>query len=72
MKIRNLAAAAAAVSLAAAPVMAQAAPAARASAPTKETNKLNGGSLLLAILGISAIVTGIVIAASSNNNPVSP
>lgn len=70
MKVRNLAAAAAAVTLLAAPVAAQAAPQ-RAAAPTEQGNELRS-SWLIGILAVAAIIAGILIAAKNDNDPVSP
>lgn len=78
MKIRNMLAATAALSMAATPVLANAAPAIeRAAAPVDGANQLGaeagGESILLAILAIAAIITAIVIASGSGNddNPIS-
>lgn len=72
MKIRNLLAATAALSMAATPVLANAAPvAARAAAPVSgESNfagEQSGESIILAILAIAAIIAAIVVAAGSGN-----
>ena len=69
MKVRNLAAAAAAVTLMVAPVAAQAAPQ-RAAAPTEQGSELRS-SWVLAFFAIAAIIFGIVLAADSDNDPVS-
>lgn len=68
MKFRTLAAVAAATSLVAAPVVA----ADRAAAPISDESEM-GGSVILAILAVAAIVAGIVIAVDSGNEdePVS-
>ena len=71
MKFRNLAAAAAAVSLTVAPVVAQAAPQ-RAAASTEEASELRGGSWVLAIIAFALIIAGIIIAVKDKNDPVSP
>jgi hypothetical protein len=71
MKFRTLAAATAALSLTVAPVAAQAA-AQRTAAPVEESSDLRGGSWLIAILAIAAIIAGIIIATKNHNNPVSP
>ena len=70
MKFRNLAAAAAALSLTAAPVAAQAA-SQRAAAPVEQGSEMRG-NWLLALLAFATIIAGIIIATKSNNNPVSP
>lgn len=69
MKFRNVAAAAAALTLAAAPAVAQAAPQ-RTAAPTEEGSEL-GGSWLLAILAFAAIIAALVIALGDDNDAVS-
>jgi hypothetical protein len=69
MKVRNLAAAAAAVTLMAAPVAAQAAPQ-RAAAPTEQGNEL-ASSWIIALVAIAAVIAGIVIATNGDNDPVS-
>ncbi len=70
MKVRNLAAAAAAMTLVAAPVAAQAAPQ-RAAAPTEQGNELTS-SWILGIFAFAAIIAGIIIATKDHNDPVSP
>lgn len=71
MKIRTMAAAAAALSLAAAPAVAEVS-FDRASAPVEGESELGGGAILGA-LAIAAIIAGIVIAASDEDtDPVSP
>jgi hypothetical protein len=70
MKVRNLAAAAAAMTLVAAPVAAQAAPQ-RAAAPTEQGNEL-ASSWILGIFAFAAIIAGIIIATKDHNDPVSP
>lgn len=69
MKVRNLAAAAAAVTLMAAPVAAQAAPQ-RAAAPTEQGNEL-ASSWIIALVAVAAVIAGIVIATNGDNDPVS-
>lgn len=71
MKIRNLAAAAAALSLVAAPVVAQSA-SERSSAPAEEGSEMGGTSWILAILAFAAIIAGIIIAVDGDDDPVSP
>lgn len=72
MKIRNIAAAAAALTLVAAPVVAQAAPV-RAAASTEDSSEIGGSSWLLAVLAIAAIAVGIYIAVDGgSDDPVSP
>jgi hypothetical protein len=70
MKVRNLAAAAAAVTLLAAPVAAQTAPQ-RAAAPTEQSNELRS-SWVIGFFAIAAIIAGILIASSNDSDPVSP
>lgn len=74
MKFRNLAAAAAALTLSAAPVVAQAAPQ-RAAAPTEESSDLrgrSGSSLIIGLLALAAFIAAIIIATRDNDDPVSP
>lgn len=78
MKIRNMLAATAALSMAATPVLANAAPVVeRAAAPVAGASDFggeqDGEAIILAILAIAAIIAGIVIAAGSGNddNPIS-
>ena len=71
MKIRNLAAAAAAITLVAAPAVAQAAPQ-RTAAPAEEGSEMGGSSWILAILAFAAIIGAIVIAVDGDDDPVSP
>lgn len=71
MKIRNIAAAAAALSLVAAPAVAQTAPE-RSAAPVEEGSELTGSSWILAILAFAAIIAAIVIAVDGDDDPVSP
>ena len=76
MKIRNLALATAAVSLAASPAIAEAA-FERASAPVESESDLEGeNGILIAVLGAAAVIGGIIIIASNDDNeegaPVSP
>jgi hypothetical protein len=68
MKFRTLAAAAAVASMVAAPVIA----ADRPAAPISDESEL-GGSVVLAVLAVAAIIAGIVIAVDSGNEdePVS-
>jgi hypothetical protein len=70
MKVRNIAAAAAAVTLLAAPVAAQAAPQ-RAAAPAEQGNEMRS-SWILGIFAIAAIIAGVLLATSNDNDPVSP
>lgn len=74
MKIRTLALATAAVSLAASPAIAEAAYD-RANAPVEGESELMGGgsSIILALLAAAAIIGGIIIAADSGEGaPASP
>ncbi len=69
MKIRDFAAATAALTLAVSPVVAQAAD--RTSAPVKGESEFGSG-LLIAILAAAAIIGGIIIAADGgDDDPVS-
>ena len=69
MKFRNLAAAAAAMTLLAAPVAAQAAPQ-RAAAPTEQGSEMRS-SWILGILALAAFIAAIIIATKDHNDPVS-
>lgn len=73
MKIRTIALATAALSLAASPAIAQAV-FERASAPIEGENSLEGeSSILLALLGGAAVIGGIVAASGGGNDlPTSP
>lgn len=71
MMIRNIALAAAALSLAASPAIAEAA-FDRSSAPLEGESEAAGGlGLLLAVLGAAAVVGGIIVAAD-DDDPTSP
>lgn len=65
MNLRNLAAATAALSLMAAPAVAQTE---RASAPVSEESEMGGSSVVLAILAVAAIIAGILIFVSDNDD----
>ena len=69
---RNILLASAALSLAAAPVAAQQAKAdvQRQSAPVSEQSELAGNTTLFFILGIAAVVAGIILI-SEDDDPVS-
>ncbi|MBY8337435.1 hypothetical protein KYN89_10260 [Alteriqipengyuania sp. NZ-12B] len=70
MKIRTMAAAAAALSLVAAPAVAEIS-ADRAAAPVEGESELGGGAIIGA-LAIAAIIGGIIIAADTDDDtPVS-
>ncbi len=71
MKFRNLAAAAAALSLAAAPVVAQTAPQ-RTASPTEEASSIDGVDWILVALALGLIIAAIIIATKNNDDPVSP
>ena len=66
MKIRTMAAAAAALSLAAAPAVAEVS-FDRAAAPVDGESELAGGAILGA-LAIAALIAGVVVAASDEDN----
>ncbi|MFN4113891.1 MAG: hypothetical protein ACK4GD_08120 [Sphingomonadaceae bacterium] len=73
MKMRNILAATAAISMAATPALANAAPAIeRVSAPiigeSDFGGEADGSAIILAILAAAAIIAGIVIAAGSGND----
>lgn len=65
MKFRNIAAAAAALTLVASPAVAQAE---RTSAPVSDEAELGGSSVVLAILAIAAIIAGIIIATGGGDD----
>ena len=67
MKIRTLALATAALSLVAAPAIAQA-DLARASAPAEGESELAAPGILLGILGAAAVVAGVAVAASGDDD----
>ena len=74
MKIRNLALATAALSLAASPAIAEAA-FDRSAAPVEGGSELgdDGSGIIIAILAAAAIIAGIIIAADGgDDDPVSP
>ena len=68
MKFRTLAIAAAALGLAAAPVAAETI---RTAAPVTGQSELEGNSSVFYILGVAAIIAGIVIVASDDDEPAS-
>jgi hypothetical protein len=72
MKIRGALAALAAVTLAAAPAVAEG-EFSRVSAPVEGTSEAGGGSgaVVLAIGALAAIIGGIIIAAGSDDTPIS-
>lgn len=70
MKIRTIAMAAAALSLAASPAIAEAA-FDRASAPIEGESEVQGSGILLAVLAAAAVIGGIVVIADDSNS-VSP
>lgn len=71
MKLRNAAAAAAALTLVASPVVAQTE---RATAPVSDESEMGrGSSMILAILAIAAVIAGIIILVDdSDDEAVSP
>ena len=74
MKFRNIALALGAFSLAASPAIAEGA-FDRAIAPVEGENEMEGGGTgtLLAVLGVAAVIAGIaVIASGDDDNPTSP
>ncbi len=71
MKIRTLAAATAAISLAATPAIAEAS-FDRAIAPVEGESELEGSSgIIIALLAAAAVIAGIIIAADGDDDPVS-
>ncbi|MEL7189095.1 MAG: hypothetical protein AAGK17_06035 [Pseudomonadota bacterium] len=72
MKIRNLALATAAVSLAATPAIAEAA-FERTAAPVEGESDLEGSGIIIAVLAAAAVIAGIVIVADDgDDDAVSP
>lgn len=73
MKIRNLALATAAVSLAASPAIAEVA-FERSAAPVEGESNLEGGSgIIIAVLAAAAVIAGIIIVADDGDDaPASP
>lgn len=70
MKFRNLAAAAAAVSMATAPAVA--APVSRDAAPAEADSELGGSGVILGILAAALVIAGIIIAVDGgNDDPIS-
>ena len=67
MKIRNVLAATAALSLAAAPAVAQVA-SERTSAPVEGESELAGSSLIIALLAAAAVIGGIIIAVDDDDD----
>ena len=75
MKFRNLAAAAAALTLTATPVLAETGSAdlARTAAPVSEANAFGGGSGFLALIAVVLFGLGIYLLVNNKNNtPTSP
>jgi hypothetical protein len=82
--IKFMTVAAVALSVAGAPVLAQTAPTAatklaqisgkdvRKGAKTQAQSDIRGGSLILALLAAGLVITGVVIAADSDDEPQSP
>lgn len=68
MKLRNVAAAAAALTLVASPAVAQAE---RASAPVSDESEIGGSGMVLAILAVAAIIAGLIILVDDGDDPVS-
>lgn len=68
MKFRNLAMACAALGLVAAPVAAETI---RTAAPITGESELEGNSSVFYILGVAAIIAGIIIVASDDDEPAS-
>lgn len=66
MKIRNLTAALAAVSLATAPAVA--APVSRDAAPVEAKNELGGSGVILGVLAAALVIAGIIIAADGGDD----
>ena len=74
MKFRNLAAAAAALTLTATPVLAESGSAnlARTAAPVSESNSFAGGSGFLAVIAVVLFGVGIYLLTKNNDKPKSP
>ncbi len=72
MKIRSLAAVAAAFTLTASPVLAQSADVTRSATPVENGSEM-GGNIIFALLAAVLIIGGIVIAADNESDtPTSP
>ena len=67
MKIRNVALAAAALSMAAAPALAQAT-FDRASAPVEGESELEGNGIIIGVLAAAAVIGGIIIATDGDDD----
>lgn len=70
MKIRNVLAATAALTLVAAPAVAEA-NFDRSSAPVEGESELGGSSIIIALLAAAAVIGGILIAVDDDDNPIS-
>jgi hypothetical protein len=70
MKLRNVLAATAALTLAAAPAVAEVS-FDRTSAPVEGESELAGSSLIIALLAAAAVVGAILIAVDDDENPIS-
>ena len=68
MHLRNIALTAAALGLAAAPVAAETY---RASAPVTVSSELEGQSDLFIILGVAALIGGIIVLVADDDDPIS-
>jgi len=72
MKLRNVALATAALSLAASPAIAEAA-FERSNAPVEGESELAGSGILIAVLGAAAVIGGIILIADNDDDePASP
>lgn len=65
MKLRNLVAAAAALTLVASPAVAQAD---RASAPISDESEIGGSNIVLAILAVAAVIAGLILLLDNNDD----
>lgn len=70
MKIRNVLAATAALTLVAAPAVAEA-NIDRSTAPVEGESELGGSSIIIALLAAAAVIGGILIAIDDDDNPIS-
>lgn len=68
MKLRNIALTAAALGMATAPVAAESL---RDAAPVSKTSELEGNSDLFLVLGAVAVIAGVIIIASGDDEPIS-
>ncbi|GAA4051807.1 hypothetical protein [Parerythrobacter jejuensis] len=68
MTIRNLAMAVAALGLAAAPVAAESV---REAAPVSQESEVAGNSVIFIVLGVAAVIAGVIVIASDDDDSLS-